>query len=216
MMRALPLSYWQCRRMLAWLTRFKYLLIHKERMGIYLPETPPLAKLLPGVSERDAYVQVLDRELNRLIPLVAAALDRLMISSVVTTSGYEHDLESEKLRMKEVRKRHDLIDDYFELPQRTDYFDLVLQTLERGIGGAEEMKRRARLRMFNPIWWIAWVVGLPIRILEYAGVPMDEATSSGISVVAWLLRLTMFVAVAFAAAKLGFSVPWDKLFAFLK
>jgi hypothetical protein len=219
-MRARPLSYWQCRRILAWLVRFKNLLIHKENIGIYLRQAPPLVELLPGVSEMDARVVVIDQELNRLVPLVHSALERLTIPVVVTVSDYEHDLASEPLQMKEVRKKYDLIGDYFQLPRdggkRQDYFHLVLHTLERGIGGAEELKRRARLRMFNPVWWVAWVVGLPITILEMAGVPMDEATSKGITVVAWLLRLAMFVAVSFAAAKLGFSVHWDKLLAFLK
>jgi hypothetical protein len=88
--------------------------------------------------------------------------------------------------------------------------------LERGIGGYEEMQRASVRRAFNPISWMAWIVGIPIRVLELAGVPMDDASSKGVSVIAWLLRLAMFVVVTFTAAKLGFSLPWDRLGAFLK
>jgi hypothetical protein len=52
--------------------------------------------------------------------------------------------------------------------------------------------------------------------LEHAGVPMEDASSEGLGVVSWALRVAMLAAVAFAATKLGISIPWEKISALLK
>jgi hypothetical protein len=214
-----PPSYWQCRRAIAWLNRFQGLLIHREHNFIYSKDALPIEKLLPGVEEKDRW-HVIDREINRLVPLVSDALHRIAIQTNVGLKSVEQDLASGVYGLKEVDQTYDLIVDYFQLPRdgrrRHDFFELLMQTLERGIGGYEALKRAGVRRALSPISWLAWIVEIPIRVLERAGVPMEDASSKGIQAIAWVLRLGMLVIVAFVAARLGFSIPWDKISAFLK
>ena len=214
-----PPTYWQCRRAIRWLRRFQILLIHRERWGNYLQDAPPIELVLPGVEEKDRY-RLIEREINRLIPLVGSVLDIIDISTTVTMSDYEHDLATENLAMKKVDRTYDLIDHYFELPresrQSQEFFRLLMQTLERGIGGLEEAQRAAVRRAFSPITWLAWGVQMPILILKRAGVEIQDASSKGAAAVGWALRLVMLAFVVFAAAKLGLSIPWEKLSALLR
>jgi hypothetical protein len=157
----------------------------------------------------------MEREINRLIPLVGSALDYIKISTTVTLSDYERDLATENLAMTKVNRTYDLIDDYFELPregrQSQEFFRLLMQTLERGIGGFEEAMRAAVRRALSPISWLAWIVEIPVRILERAGVPMEDASSKGVHAIVWVLRLGMLIVVSFVATRLGLSIPWEKL-----
>jgi hypothetical protein len=217
--RQRPPTYWQCRRAIGWLKRFQGLLIHRERWGTYMDSAPPIEELLPGVRENDR-PRVIDREINRLIPLVSSVLHYISIPTVVSQSDYEHDLTSEKLALKEVERNYDLVEHYFELPRqgrgRQQFFTLLMQTMERGIGGFEESRQAAIRRAFSPITWLAWVVEIPIKVLERAGVPMEDASSKGVQVIAWILRLGMVGLVALIGAKLGISVPWERAIAFFK
>jgi hypothetical protein len=70
--------------------------------------------------------------------------------------------------------------------------------------------------MFSPLSWIAAAVRLPISILERAGIESGEASSGVLKAYALLMRAIMLVILLFIAAKLGISIPWEKLFTFLK
>jgi hypothetical protein len=213
-----PLTYWQCRRLIGWLKRFQGLVIHREKWGIYMQDAAPIEELLPGVDENERW-RIIDREINRLVPLVSFALNRIYISTQVTLTDYASEVKEGQLAKKQINRTYSLIDNYFELPRgnrRQDCFRLLMQALERGVGGLEEEKRTAVRMAFSPISWLAWVVEIPIRVLERAGVPMEDASSKGVHAIGWVLRLGMFIVVAFVAAKLGLSVPWEKLFSFLK
>lgn len=192
-------------------------MLHRERWGLYLPAALPIEELLPGVEENDRR-RVIDREINRLIPLVDAALHRVSIETRVALADFEFDLEAGK--QKKVNHWYELIEHYFQLPRdgrkAQDFFQLLMETLERGIGALEEARRMAVRRAFSPITWLAWIVEIPIIVLARAGVPMEDASSKGVQAVAWVLRLGMLAAVAFAATKLGVSLPWEKLGALLK
>ena len=195
------------------------LVVHRERIGLFLEDAPPIEQLLPGVAENDRY-RVIERETNRLIPSVSWVLDRLGIPTEVTLSDYRLNLEDPELATKKFDRTLDLIDNFFELPrdgpQQQQLFRFVIQALERGIGALNESRRAALRRAFSPISWLAWIVGFPIRILEHAGVPMEDASSQGVQMVAWVLRLGMSALLALLATKLGFSVPWEKITAIFR
>jgi hypothetical protein len=185
---------------------------------MYMKDALPIEELLPEVDENDRW-RVIEKEINRLVPLVSSVLDYVEIPTDVTLTDHDYDLVEGRTVRKKVKRSYDLIDHYFELPregrQREEFFRLLMQTLERGIGGMEELQRVAVRRAFSPITWLAWIVEIPIKVLARAGVPMEDASSKGVQVVGWGLRLAMFAGLTFAATRLGFSVPWGEL-TFLK
>ncbi len=215
--RPLP-SYWECNKCLRWLKRFQGLLIHRDNWGLYAQDAPPLDRLLPGVAEKDKY-RAIEREINKLVPLVSSVLDAVEISAAVTHSQYEHDLAQPGLPLKEVKRTYDLIDEYFELPrgeQSQEFFTMIMHTLDRAVGGFEEYRRMSVRRMCNPIWLTAAVVSIPIKVLVRAGVPMEDASSKAVQGIGWLLRLSMLALIALVCTKVGISIPWDKVIAVFK
>jgi hypothetical protein len=159
---------------------------------------------------------LLDREINRLIPLVVEHLGTAEVNTEVIVQELDQRLDNERIIQRHVDRPYDLFESYFELEGRSDTFIFQMQALERGIGVYSARRERAFREMFSPITWLAWAVSLPILVLERAGVPMEDASSSGVQAVAWLLRLGMFVLIALVGTKLGVSIPWDKIGSLLK
>jgi hypothetical protein len=91
-----------------------------------------------------------------------------------------------------------------------------MQALERGVGFYSARQERAFREMFSPLTWLAWAMRIPIVIFERAGVPVEDASSKGVQAISWLLRLGMLALIALVGAKLGFSIPWDKIAGLLK
>jgi hypothetical protein len=50
-----------------------------------------------------------------------------------------------------------------------------------------------------------------VTLLDAAGLTTDETSSRMTNAYAWVLRIVILAAVAIGLAKLGISVPWDRL-----
>lgn len=210
-------GYWQCGRRIAVLHRFRGLLIHHQRWGMYIDSAPPLETLIKEDITGVNGVQALDREINKMILPVKDILFRLGVSTRVSRSEDEIRYKEGELVEETVRREWDLIDDYFDLPPSGGHtFELLIHSVDRGIGGLEFMRETAFRRMFNPLAWMAWVVRLPIAILQSAGVAMDDASAKGVAAIGWIMRVGMLLLIAFTAAKLGITIPWDRIVGFFK
>ena len=106
----LPLGYLACRRALERLHRFQDLLRHRERWATEIDLAQPLEKLLPHPLPKDNFQmsQLIDREINRLIPTVHAILQRAEINT-------KWIIRSEDPAEEQSR---DLVYEYFELSQK--------------------------------------------------------------------------------------------------
>ena len=113
----------------------------------------------------------------------------------------------------EIEQKYDLIRDYFSLPD--DYsgeaFNLTVSTLERAIGTYTAWKSRACKRLLNPIWWIAMLIHLPLRLLEMADLADEKTPAQLRTAYAWLIRIALLILISLAATKLGVSIPWQAI-----
>jgi len=153
-----------------------------------------------------------------MIPIIHRDLAFAGVPTGIAFEDDERDFDWEKAReiRRKVKRQYDLIGDYFNLPQpmgRANFFDMILATIERGIGVYEVRKDAAKREMFNPVHWIAWVLRLPVTLLDVAGLTTDETSSRMTNAYAWVLRIVILAAVAIGLAKLGISVPWERLLA---
>lgn len=84
------------------------------------------------------------------------------------------------------------------------------------VGLYEERQHYAIINWFNPLFWAASVLRIPVAILEYGGlITTTEQHSSWIKFYEWVGRIAfgfaVVIVVAYVASKLGFAVPWNVL-----
>jgi len=211
-----PLTYYQCRRATNRLRRFRNLVIHRENFPIYLPEAPALEQLIPADTPPERRAQTIDSEIDKLIPLVSEILFDLGINTGITFLDKEVSDDGIQFRTRLAKQNRDLLEDYFELPRdrgtaRLEFLKFVLRAIDRGLGVLQAATSIAIRRFFNPVVWFANIVRLPIRILEEAGIPVNEASSKVMAAYAWFLRIGMLLIIAFVATKVGVSVPWQQI-----
>ena len=204
--RVLSPGYFACRRAIDRLGRFQDLARHHQGWAHQIDFARPLDQLLPGGYKPAQEPWVIQRELNRLIP---AVLFCLQDAGIPTTVIHRHGASEH---------RSDLIANYFELlrcSSDAETFDLLIATLDRGIGVCEAAKSNAIYRKLNPMHWVAYLMRLPLTLLELAGLT-DKSTPGGIvKAYAWLVRLLVLLILCLAATRLGISIPWDRLLTFI-
>jgi len=211
-----PPGYLECSRALERLSRFQDLARHHQRWAHQLKFARPIEALLARGTPENDRPEMLKREILRLIPLVSLDLRRAKVSSAfrMTTEEPGYDFEKQRPVPKETTRTYDVVGDYFLIPYhdgRAQFFDLLMASLEQGIGSYLEAQRSARLRKFNPLYWLAFVIQFPILVLEAAGLQSEEAHSAVLNIYGWTVRLVIVIILALAAAKLGVSIPWREL-----
>ena len=212
------LSCRQCRDRIDALQRFADLVRHHQRWAPQMPLARPLDELIPEDTPPAQRHEVIEREIRRLIPSVTRALKAAGVATVFRRQKEEMAFDWDKgaHRPKEIVTTHDVIRDYFNLPkgdsrERVQYFDLVLGAVEEGVGYYQDELNSAIRRRWNPLHWLGWVLSLPIRLLEEAGLKGEEMRSVAATVYTWVVKLGLLLLLGLGAAKLGVSIPWDKL-----
>lgn len=208
-------GYFECGKILERLHRFQDLVRHHQRRGTQLSLARPLEKLLPSGAPEGYRYEVIEQEINRLVPLVGSALYHAEIWTLISWPTQETEYDGDKLIQKKVDRRFDLVEDYFQIPRTSDAaaFNLLMSAIERGIGVYEEYRRRALWDFINPLAWTAFLIRMPLIVLEKAGLYDEDARSYVLRVYGWLIRSLMFFFIVFGIAKLGIAIPipWDKL-----
>ncbi|MDB4433110.1 hypothetical protein N9166_00085 [bacterium] len=191
-------GYFESLQILKALKRFQHLIRHDQRWAHQIDFAPPLEELIPDVAQNSAKSPMLvEREINRLIPSVSAALRYAKIPT--------------RISWKSTGDQHDLIQDYFYLPRdaRAQSFDSVLHVTDQGIGYFERRVSKARRELISPVHWGAYLLGLPLRVLELSGIKTSGKVLG--DVYAWAIKLAVFLLLALLATKLGVSIPWTDL-----
>src|SRR5919108_5721020 len=109
-------GYIQCERILKRLHRFQDLVRHDQRWGYEIGFARPLEELLPKGTRPVDQATEIDRQINRLIPLVVHDLRRVGIPAEVEWRRKRYDA-AKRDTVDEPGDRHHLIADYFHLPR---------------------------------------------------------------------------------------------------
>lgn len=205
-------GYWRCRRVLRRLHEFQDLVRHLERWATDVENARPIEELLPkgtDTSPANAFRvhQLIERQINRLIPLVSRYLSAAAINTRARFRyrGYPADEWREG----------DLVAGYFEnvpVEGRQERFERLMRCLETGIGVYEERQRGAIRDGLNPLYWLALTLRLPITVLEMAGlITTYEEHSQFVKAYVWLVKVVMLSVLILGATKLGISIPWGEI-----
>jgi hypothetical protein len=203
-------GFWRTRYILKQAKKFQDLIRHRERWASDIDLAQPLKKLLPGIPEA-LWVQSIDLEIGKLQRPVHWALNHFGVS---TSTLYKDRYAPEA----EEPRRYDLVLDYFRLPRVSGEthapFEAVMSIMNQGIGVVEVHKRHTAWNLINPISWIAYLIRLPITVMERAGFMGNEKTEEMmLGAYAKFMRLMMAAVVTFAAIRLGVKIPWKELVA---
>jgi len=200
-------GYFECKRIIARLRLFQDLARYREGFDHELQFARTLEELLPEGTSEAQRPFVIDRELNRLIPIIHRDLRRAEIPThmaEVTRKPTKFDKKGDVVETVTVKgSDYDILENFHG---HQNVFEGLMTLLERAIGVYQEWRDAAFRDLFNPLVWLAWFIRLPIFVLERAGL-QDEATASRvIQGYGWIVR----IAVLWVLIRLGGPIPWDK------
>jgi hypothetical protein len=150
-----------------------------------------------------------EHQLNKLVLPVVRDMDMVGVSHGMTVSGGG-------ISQSESKVQYDLLADFTIFPDNyhQERLEALMHQLELAIGAYEERKRSALRDWFNPLFWIAAVIRIPVWILELAGlISAHEEHSAIVKLYGWAVRIAFLLVLLFLAAflakKAGISLPWD-------
>jgi hypothetical protein len=194
-----PPGFFQCKRALENLRRFASLVRHHRNFEV--EAASPIEELLPGCKPGTPETRSqIEREINKLIPLVWNALLVAGVPAEFAIESFEYDFNDAKEKPK--TRNYDVILDYLRLPERpgrTRYFVETLRVTDQGIGVLEAVKDRRKRQFYNPLYWVAQLIRLPVTVGELAEFP--EGTIPPWYVKTWLYLI--LIAAVILLVKLG-------------
>ena len=113
----------------------------------------------------------------------------------------------------------DLVLDIFQLPHRLDakIYDMLISTIDRGIGFYEIRKRTAFFELFSPLTWIAFIFRIPLIIIQRAGLSSEEEGPTQIlQFYKWVVRFVILIILILIAKMLGIADLFVSVIGFFK
>lgn len=206
-------NYFECKWAIERLKRFQDLIRHDKGYADQVRYARSLVELIPELIKTKKIDEhwIIEREINRLIPIIQNDLHLAHIETLIThkTSDLEYDDEKGVHKPKERKSSYNLIRDYFELPNKHEFFEMIIKSVERGIGWYLGRERNAFIEIFNPLSWLAFFIRVPIIIIQKAGIETSNKVVA--ESYAWLIKIIMLILLIFIATKLGISIPWSIL-----
>lgn len=211
-----PPGYFECKRIIARLRLFQDLARYREGFGHEIQFARTLEELLPEGTSEAQRPFVIDRELNRLIPIIHRDLHRAEIPTdmvEVTKKSTKFDKEGHVVETVIVKGSDYDILEHFHGHQNV--FQVLMTEMERAIGVYQEWQNAAFRDFFNPLVWLAWFIRLPISLRERAGLQDAATASCVIQGYGWIIRVCVAVLIVLTVSLvltwLGVPVPWDKI-----
>ena len=205
---AAPL-YFECKKIIERLNLFKDLTLHYSPYahGDRLASRS-IEELIPEDELNTDREAAFRQYINRLIPVVRR--DLFYANVVVNYTSITDEFG------EEVRQSFDIILEFFEFLRRSpgrSSHNLIISSLDQGIGYYEDRKNRCFWDFFNPFAWLGYIVRIPLIVIEKAGiVPDKDAASKLLKFYEWLIRSLVVLLLALLATKLGISIQWGTLF----
>jgi hypothetical protein len=204
-----PPGYFATQAIINDLQRFQNLLRHHQRWATQIDFAPPIEQLIPDITDTNQR-WLIEREINRLIPIIKEHLKNANIGTAVTKveEVEQYDFEKNIPRYIEKEDTWNLIDHYFDhRGQRT--FELQMQAIERAVGFYRKRLKKALWELFSPVHWVATILRLPLRVLELSGLETSGKMVS--EIYAWIIRIGILIILGMIAARLGVNLPWDQI-----
>ena len=194
-------TYFECKRIIRRLQDFKNLLFYYcPYAGYEKRATSPLSEYIETEGPQYERKHRIEEQISRRVSLIDRDLRYLGVPCIVT---FDKGEESEVT--------YDIFFDIFAF-LRNDRgsarnYDLLLDSINRGIGLYEAKKRKEGRRLFNPLYWISLVLKVPLLIIEGADlVNTEEAGKTIFRIYAWTIRILMLIILLLIAKKLGVDV----------
>lgn len=208
--RRLP-GYFRCKKALNRVKRFQDLVRHKERWANEIDLAQPIEALISGYDASRG-TQSIDLEIGKLQQLVQWDMRYIAVTNTTYLINDPDHIGQEP----DEPRRFDLVMDYFRLPRpmarEHAAFTGVMRMCNNAIGVLEARKRQTFWQMFNPIHWLAWVIRLPITILETAGFGgHTESQKMVLKIYKIAVSIAMLSLLVFGAIKAGIEIPWKEL-----
>jgi hypothetical protein len=170
-----PPGYFQCKRAIRILKTFQGLVYHREGWrplpGSPTYFIPALETLIPSDTPESAKSAMIQQEISKLIVPVHVILnDAGVFTRWLYRSRKQAPLPFSTSPSPEQEKReYDIIRQYFELPQSLENFEIIVRTLNQGIGVFEMRERAAFWEIFNPLYWFSLILRAPLWVFYRAG-----------------------------------------------
>jgi hypothetical protein len=218
-----PPGYWKTKKRLNRLVRFRNLVIHRERWGPDLDSALALDELFPGENLKENAYETLrrvEREITEQMALVFNVLRRCGVQTRVSfsRSNFADNFLGQSAEKKE-RVEYDLILDFFNVPRDVNWsqnMEALLQRLDMGIGIHKTHLPQAKWDLFNPAMWMAYIIRLPITVLERAGMMSHPTTQEKfLTVYAWVVQFATLALILIVAGHYGAKIPWSNIFSYV-
>ena len=194
---------------------FQGLFSHYQPFAPFIISARPLEELLPEATAEIDQRLILEQQIARLVPLISRSLFRAGLNTGATRVTHEKVFNNERQAFEHQRvERHidDIIGSWYEMQANADAIGLIMRKLEAGIGLYEARKRQAFMELFYPTTWIAFLLRLPISILEKAGLASAETSSLLVKGYMWVIRVcVLLLLISFTAKQLGIPIPWKEV-----
>ena len=192
-------GYCECRKIISRLKIFKDLARYNSPYGAdHNMASRPLEDLISKDKLRPRLIrdEAIRHYINKLIPLVRRDLFYAKINVNVISTRIE--------RGEEVTREYDLILDFFQYVNRTSSLDMIVGSIDRGIGFYEDFQKRRFWDLFNPLAWLALIIKIPLIIIQKADLVEDEEAGSRLmKLYGWAVKSLMLILLLFIAKKLG-------------
>lgn len=171
-------GYFECKRRIERLSKFQDLIRYEVGWTQELQSARPIEGMI-GVVPDAQKQRAIEQAISRMVFAVGNDLDDVEVSSGITMLVDADDID-DFADGRQVRQAFDLINDYFVVRRhkgfgRSDIFMDTIRVLDEGIGAYETIKERAKFDFINPIAWCAWLMRIPISVLQRAGIATGEA-----------------------------------------
>ncbi len=182
------------------LKRLQDLIRHQNRWAHQMDLARPLRKL--GIAEKDPHrSERIRAAINRLLPTAKEAATSAGVSAGLIVSEQRRGTYPEEY----ADVTYSIFDDFEQLLSKDGpsarYFDMVLDVLERTIGYYSHKRAAILLGLLNPVRLLGRVLGLPLKVLEYAGVKSHGST--GELILNYVLKALTAIALALLSIRWG-------------
>jgi hypothetical protein len=206
-------GYWKTKLKLARMVRFKHLIVRRENWAGDADTAPPLAELFPDENVQQGNfltVQRINEEIKETMLMVYRDLEAIGIPTVVSYEEYD------PVEGKDVLRKYNLIMDYYRLPRSGDghaSYQAVIDVLLEGIGAYKGWFKQAKRELFNPVIWAAYLIRIPITVMERAGFGAHEKTQA--MMLGWygrFVQVMMAIILGLFMVRQGIKFPWKEIF----
>jgi len=190
-------TYWECKRILNRLADFKNLLLYYcPYAGYEKRASKPLSEYIDEKLPTYERYENIEEKISNLVEFVGRDLRRVGISTIIIqeSSGEKENID---VFLN--------IFQYLRSDNRTARaFDMLLDLINRGIGVYEVGKNKEGWRLLNPLYWISYLLKVPVIIIKGADLVSDEEVKKTIfKIYAGVVKALMLIILYLFADKLG-------------